>query len=193
MTLSIYMKNMFTMTILVLLFGQVVLYQIDDHSEQKQPHELKPHQRRVNVTSITTKQAKLPCFVQAGRKFIWMQANRDEIISIDGNVITADRRFSVEQTARCRTKSTGDETRRRALPDPFAIVIMSGQNQSVAQTIRDDLVIDGDHDGCWVYLVINSVSLYDEGLYVCQIDTMTSTLVYLNILGELKGKIKLIL
>lgn len=184
MTSSIYMKNMFTVTILVLLFSQVILYQIDDHSQQKQPNELKPHQRRVNVTSITTKQAKLPCFVQAGRKFIWMQANRDEIISIDGNVITADRRFSVEQTGRCRTKSTGDETRRRALPDPFAIVIMSGQNQSMAQTIGDDLVIDGDHDGCWVYLVINSVSLYDEGLYVCQIDTMTSTLVYLNILGE---------
>lgn len=117
-------------------------------------------QRHVNLTSIVSKQAKLPCFVQAGRKFIWMQANRDEILSVDANVITGDRRFSVEMTNQCTDELNRTSTGRR----------------------RSSLAVDGD--GCLVYLVINGVSLYDEGLYLCQIDTMTSTLVYLNILGE---------
>lgn len=161
--------------------------------------------RRVNVTSITSKQAKLPCFVQSGRKFIWMHANRDEILSIDGNMITSDRRFSVEQTGRCRNRDGGsggggagggEETRRRAIAtDPFSIVIMSGMNQTMEGDEHLFLMTSGGGgggggdegeqptSGCLVYLVINSVGLYDEGLYVCQIDTMTSTWVHLNILG----------
>lgn len=63
------------------------------------------------------------------------------------------------------------------------------QTQSQQQIGVDNFVFDPNlsppfnTDGCWVYLVINSVNLYDEGLYVCQIDTMTSTWVQLNILG----------
>ena len=139
--------------------------------------------RQLNATSILGKQARLPCFVQSGRKFIWMQANRDEILSIDGNVITGDSRFGVEHTSRCRSSAA-----RRALPIVIATTdSMFNQTENNGILTNDVNIVDSEKtvtdDGCWVYLIINSVSLYDEGLYVCQIDTMTSTLVNLNILG----------
>ena len=139
--------------------------------------------RQLNATTILGKQARLPCFVQSGRKFIWMQANRDEILSIDGNVITGDSRFGVEHTSRCRSSAA-----RRALPIVIATTdSMLNQTENNGLLTNDVNIVDSEKsvtdDGCWVYLIINSVSLYDEGLYVCQIDTMTSTLVNLNILG----------
>lgn len=143
-------------------------------------------QHRINLTSIMSKQAKLPCFVQSGRKFIWMQANRDEILSIDANVITGDRRFSIEQTNRCRM-AAGTNSQRR---DAATVSIMGLGNYTSRDELSDDdsdfpsLSFSPDTHGCWVFLIINGASLYDEGLYVCQIDTMTSTWVYLNILGK---------
>ena len=32
--------------------------------------------------------------------------------------------------------------------------------------------------------IINDVNNYDEGIYICQIDTMTTNKVFLNILGN---------
>lgn len=137
---------------------------------------------KLNITSILNKQIKLPCFIQTGRKFIWMHANRDEILSIDSNIITGDRRFSIEQTQEC---SNFDE--------PKLPTVVAKPTTNFTQTTSDLLLPNfdmsvansgGGGGGCWVYLIINSVNLYDEGMYVCQIDTMTSTLVYLNILGK---------
>lgn len=97
-----------------------------------------------NITAVINKQVKLPCFIQNGRKYIWMHVKRDEILSIDNMVITPDRRFSIEKTVSSDVDQSG---------------------------------------GCWVNLVINSVNLNDESVYICQIDTMSSSRVNLNILG----------
>lgn len=37
--------------------------------------------------------------------------------------------------------------------------------------------------GCWIYLTIEKVDLIDEGVYVCQKDTMHSNYINLTILG----------
>ena len=54
-----------------------------------------------NITTVLNGQVKLPCFIEKGRKFIWMQATRDEILSIDNNLITNDLRFNIESTKKC--------------------------------------------------------------------------------------------
>jgi hypothetical protein len=115
----------------------------------------------VNVTTLINKSAKLPCFIEVGRKFIWMQANRDEILSIDTNLITSDKRFGIEQSQSCSSSNSN----------------LINFQMSLKKNLTNQ------NNGCWVYLVINSVSLFDEGQYLCQIDTMSSTLVSLNILG----------
>lgn len=38
--------------------------------------------------------------------------------------------------------------------------------------------------GCWVYLIIDKLELSDEGVYVCQKDTMHSNYINLTILGN---------
>lgn len=38
--------------------------------------------------------------------------------------------------------------------------------------------------GCWVYLVIDNLKSDDEGVYVCQKDTMLSSYINLTILGK---------
>lgn len=37
--------------------------------------------------------------------------------------------------------------------------------------------------GCWVHLIIDNLELTDEGVYVCQKDTMLSSYINLTILG----------
>lgn len=138
----------------------------------------------LNVTTIINKPTKLPCFIEDGRKFIWMQTNRDEILSIDNNLITSDKRFSIEQSQSCLLTSGGGgggiAVKLNANNHHHNNHHANKQNETLSS-----FVADGTLGGCWVYLIINSVSLFDEGTYLCQIDTMSSTLVNLNILGIL--------
>jgi hypothetical protein len=108
-----------------------------------------------NISVQMSKQAKLPCFVEFNRKYVWLDANKDQIISIDSNIIANDRRFSIELSNDC-----------------FWLL------QTIDKT-------DGNKpsfNGCWIYLIINYVLLNDESLYICQTDTMYSTSVYLTVL-----------
>ena len=116
-----------------------------------------------NLTAIVDKQTRLPCFVEYGRKFIWMQTKRDLIIAIDNNVIASDRRFKLE--TKCSTLPHN-----RLRQAEFIFKYSSSK----------------DLNGCWNNLVIENVHLDDESLYICQIDTMLSTRVNLNVLGTRK-------
>ncbi len=117
-----------------------------------------------NITTLLNSQVKLPCYIEKGRKFIWMQTTRHEILSIDSNLITSDKRFSIESTKKCG----GSHFSHRK-----TLIKLAGSNHS--ESVKKN--------GCWSNLVINDVNLSDEGVYLCQIDTMSSSKVYLNILG----------
>ncbi len=122
----------------------------------------------LNVSTILYKQVKLPCFVEKGRKFIWMNMYRDEIISVDYNIITSDKRFEIEAA----TTSTATTLINKESMSVF------NENSKKQQT---------QPHGFWINLIINGVNNYDEGIYICQIDTMTTNKVFLNILGKSLG------
>ena len=114
----------------------------------------------LNLTGILNKQVKLPCVVERDRKFIWMRSERDEIISIDRTLISNDKRLSLD-SSRCLAKQA------------------RGVETSAA-----------GKDDCLVSLVINELTVNDEGLYLCQIDTMISTKIFLSVLGTLKDALR---
>jgi hypothetical protein len=109
-----------------------------------------------NMSVQMTKQAKLPCFVELNRRYIWLDANNDRIISIDSSIIINDRRFAIELSSDCFS-----------------------QFQTTEKADRNQLM---NLNGCWIYLIINYVLLNDESLYICQTDTMLSTQIHLNVL-----------
>jgi hypothetical protein len=129
-----------------------------------------------NLTAATNQQVSLPCFVEHGRKFIWMSTRRDEILSIDKSVITSDVRFSVESRDSANGKSDCQQQQQQATSS----IVRHRKRLSVNSTIE----LETKH-GCWMNLIISSVNAQDQGYYLCQIDTMSSTRVYLNVLGKL--------
>jgi hypothetical protein len=161
------------------------------HTQQQAPvvHHYIDHDysifytKNINLTSVLNKQIRLPCMVENGRKFIWMKADRNEILTIDNMLITGDRRFSIEHSAECYDKvaksdSSGSNTKKTNKK-------VHGSNiQSRHVTHDENSGISVENVGCWVYLCIENVNMNDEGLYVCQIDTMSSTRISVNILGE---------
>lgn len=119
----------------------------------------------LNITTELNKKASLPCFVETNRKFIWMHTGRDEIISIATTIINGNRRLQIE--SKCMNTDSTDLTVRRGTSRQFRNSIFKKKKQT---------------NGCWKNLVIDQIRLEDEGVYICQIDTMSSARVYLNVL-----------
>jgi hypothetical protein len=146
--------------------------------------------KSINLTSVLSKPIRLPCMVERGRKFIWMKADRNEILTIDNMLITNDRRFSIEHSHECYDKPVssgagGDLLVNKKMKSKGKTHVASGIQSRHANA--DHVSVDGgisvESVGCWVYLCIENINMDDEGLYVCQIDTMSSTKISLNVLG----------
>lgn len=128
-----------------------------------------------NLTTVVNKPARLPCFVERGRKSIWMKSDRNEILTVDNILITADKRFSIEQSPECFEKVIKSNNNNNNQESRSSSKLNNIDNQ-----IQSDLNVGTL--GCWVHLLIQSVSIEDEGMYVCQIDTMTSTRILVDVL-----------
>jgi hypothetical protein len=137
-----------------------------------------------NITTILNSQIKLPCYIEKGRKFIWMQATRDEILSIDNNLITNDLKFSVELTKKCSNSHPKKNKEYNLTNESTKSAKYSRFNNLT--NYKEHYSNNNKRYGCWSNLVINKVDLNDEGLYICQIDTMISSKIYLNILGNFR-------
>ena len=119
----------------------------------------------LNITAVSNKKVQLPCFVEMNRKFIWMHSGRNEVISIGTNVLNNNKqRFSID--SKCY-----DSHSNRKSAEEFLFEYSKFKEKSNAA-------------GCWMNLIIESINSRDEGLYICQINTMSSAKVYLNILGK---------
>jgi hypothetical protein len=133
--------------------------------------------KNVNLSTVLNKQVKLPCYIQKGRKFIWMQADRNEILTIDNILITSDRRFSIETSPDCATNLIN--------PNELIVRHRKSTNDDDNEKEEDETYLSIERNGCWIHLIIENVSLDDEGLYICQIDTMSSTKISMNVLGKI--------
>jgi hypothetical protein len=149
--------------------------------------------KNINLTSVLNKQIRLPCMVERGRKFIWMKADRNEILTIDNMLITGDRRFSIEHSAECYDKAVKTDNSNTAGSSSSSSNTIRKTNKGLSVQSRHTNVENNNNNpngirvenvGCWVYLCIENVHMSDEGLYVCQIDTMSSTRISVNILGK---------
>ena len=138
------------------------------------------HTKKLNMTSVLNKQIHLPCFVEKGRKFIWMKADRNEILTIDSMMITSDRRFGIELASDCYDKPTA--TAKSEGSNGVRVSVFNSKNNETFISESNNQVITLDNYGCWVYLTIENINASDEGLYVCQINTMSTTRIQLNVL-----------
>ena len=132
--------------------------------------------KTINLSTALNKQSRLTCLIQKGRKFIWMQADRNEILAIDQMLMTSDRRFSIETASDCvENKHEANSIRTKKSTH-------AGSYTSDEFDTNDLNLLE--ENACWIHLVIENVNLSDEGLYVCQIDTMSSTRIGMNVLGK---------
>lgn len=136
----------------------------------------------MNVTTVYNHNAVLPCFVQSNRKFIWMHADRDEIISIAQTIINGDNRLRIE--SECYDSEASETLKRHGVHDGRSIDEFVDKYANLKRKRRQGTKPNRSVDGCWRNLHINKVQLEDEGFYICQIDTMSSARVYLNVLSK---------
>jgi hypothetical protein len=178
--------------------------------------ERKSMSKSINITAFIDKTAQLPCFVESGRKFIWIRAKRSEVLSIDSTIITDDKRFDMPKTPECFVKNKrnlynfisfnnqkldrndGIQLKPRrfnelhiinSLPTTISLSanqqkdrIITNRNQHKKEEQEEDEI--KLKNGCWRNMLLKDIKIEDEGLYICQIDTMSSFKVYLNILGK---------
>lgn len=136
----------------------------------------------LNVTTVYNHNAVLPCFVQSNRKFIWMHTDRDEIISIAQTIINGDNRLRIESD--CYDSEASETLKRHGVHQGRSIDEFVYKYANLKRKRRQDMKPNRSVDGCWRNLQIKKVQLEDEGFYICQIDTMSSARVYLNVLSK---------
>jgi len=148
-------------------------------------YDLLDHNKVINITTIYNQNAVLPCFVQTNRKFIWMHTDRDEIISIAQTIINGDNRLHIE--SECYDSEASETLKRHGVNNEKSIeefVYKYSKVKRRRQTTNATVNPNESADGCWRNLQMTKVQLEDEGFYICQIDTMLSARVYLNVLSK---------
>lgn len=158
---------MFTKIFLALFLQQFIFNVIDCFNDNRAFNFYEISNNLVNNLTVNlNKQIRLPCLVERDRKFIWMNSKRAQIISIDRSIIIDDKRFSLDlSNANCYTSTSK----------------LNIQGRHVLSNRTTDLILP-KKEFCLTYLVIDEAKMDDEGLYICQIDTMTSFKLQLNVL-----------